>query len=176
MFTIDEIERAETVEAFLKAGGLQTNIPQEEQTFYSEYLIKKWEVAQNVLSVAKADEMELRKKVVDFISNPNIDKGTERVELADGRTAKTVKKITYGFVQTTEGRVDKKAIDAALTKIETMGPAEALMAERLIKWTPDLSMTEYKEIPANIKAIIDEVIRTKEGAPTLEIIEPKAKK
>lgn len=56
------------------------------------------------------------------------------------------------------------------------GEAGELIAERLIKWTPELSLTEYKQLSDKYRKIIDDVITASEGMPTLEIVEPKAKK
>lgn len=120
--------------------------------------------------------MEQRKAVVAFAFDPNKESGTERIELGNGYQAKAVKKINYGFVKTEDGKLNKAAIDKALAKIEKDGAMGELIAERLVKWTPDLSLTEYKQLDEKYKKIIDEVIVTSEGAPTLEIIAPKAPK
>jgi len=134
-----------------------------------------WEDSQKALEKAKELEMQLRKEAVDFAFDPNKQKGTERIELGNGYQAKAVKKLNYGFIKTSEGKVDKDRIERALQKIEKTGPVGELIAERLVKWTPDLSMTEYNQLDEKFKKIIDEVIVTTEGAPTLEIIEPKNK-
>jgi len=140
-------------------------------------LLVEWEAQKAALEVAKEKEMTARKAVVDFAFDPNKTSGTERIELANGYQAKAVKKINYGFVKDAEGKLNKRAIDKALERIEKIGgPVGELIAERLVKWTPDLSLTEYKQLDEKFKKIIDEVIVTSEGAPTLEIIAPKAPK
>ncbi len=135
-----------------------------------------WETAKKQLEVAKEIEMDLRKQFVDFAFDQNKEKGTERIELDNGYEAKAVKKINYGFVKTEDGKLNKDAIEKALQKIERAGPVGELIADRLVKWTPDLSMTEYNQLDPKFKKIIDEVIVTTEGSPTLEIIAPKAAK
>lgn len=140
-------------------------------------LLVEWEAQKAALEVAKEKEMTARKAVVDFAFDPNKTSGTERIELGNGYQAKAVKKINYGFVKDAEGKLNKRAIDKALEKIEKIGgPVGELIAERLVKWTPDLSLTEYKQLDEKYKKVIDEVIVTTEGAPTLEIIAPKAPK
>lgn len=139
-------------------------------------LLVEWQKKQAELATVKAEEMALRVKCVEFISNPNLNKGTERVPLGNGYEAKVVKKITYGFQKTVDGKIDKKAIDAALTAIEDTGDVGKYIADQLVKWTPELSLTEYNKLNDNIKALIDPVIRTTDGTPTLEILEPKTKK
>ncbi len=99
--------------------------------------------------------------------------GTQRVELEGGYQAKAVVKVNYTWVKGEGDKIDKRAIDLALTRIEQRSPAGAYIAEHLVKWTPDLSLTEYKKLAAEDKAIIDEVIVTTDAAPTLEIEAPK---
>lgn len=148
----------------------------DDEIFYRDYLLTTWQAKKAALEIAKEEEMIWRKKSVDFAFDPEKKSGTERIDLGNGYQAKTVKKITYGFVKDAEGKLDKQKIDNALLSIESTGPAGVLIADRLVKWTPTLSLTEYNQITPEFKKIIDEVIVVDEGAPTLEIIEPKAKK
>ena len=147
---------------------------------YRDWLLVQWNLSKERLEAAKADEMEWRKKSVAFAFNPEIKKGTERIELGNGYQAKAVKKLNYGFIKNEKtGKLDKAAVDAALTEIEKLHPAGAYIAENLVKWSPELSLTEYNKLEgelAPLKQIIDKVIVTSEGAPTLEIIEPKGSK
>lgn len=138
-------------------------------------LLTAWDEARKVLSEAKDREMALRIEYVDFAFDQNKDKGTERIEIGNGWEAKAVKKINYGWVKNGE-KVDKAAIDNALDEIERTVENGVLISERLVKWTPELSQTEYKLLDEKAKRIIDAVIVTSTGAPTLEIIPPKAKK
>lgn len=159
-----------------KETGEVKNYTEAEFIAERDRLLLSWEESKKALEVAKEKEMEQRKAVVAFAFDPNKESGTERIDLGNGYQAKAVKKVNYGFVKTEDGKLNKAAIDKALSKIEKTGPAGELIAERLVKWTPDLSLTEYKLLPEKLKGIIDEVIVTSEGAPTLEIIAPKAPK
>lgn len=147
----------------------------------TEYITKRdevlhaWEASKLTLEKAKEDEMNLRKKAVDFTFDPAKKSGTERVELGGGWIAKAVKKINYGWVKDGE-KVNKHKIDDVLDTIEKTVENGGLIAERLVKWTPELSLTEYKLLPEAAKALIDTVIVTSDGAPTLEIIPPKGTK
>jgi len=140
-----------------------------------DQLLISWQEAKEVLEKAKEAEMFLRKRVVDFAFDPNKQSGTENVELGNGYKLKAVKTLRYGFIKNAENKLDKAAIDKALAKIEKDGAVGELIAERLVKWTPDLSLSEYKLLSDKHKAIIDSVIVTTEGSPTLEIVEPKNK-
>mgnify|MGYP001561094370 CR=1 FL=1 len=158
-----------------KETGEIKNYTEEEFVSERDRLLLAWEESKTALEVAKEKEMQLRKKVVDFAFDQNKQSGTERIELGNGWQAKAVKKVNYGWIKSGD-KVDKAAIDKALAKIEKLGGAVGeLIAERLVKWTPDLSLTEYKQLDEKYKKIIDEVIVTSDGAPTLEVIAPKAK-
>jgi len=159
-----------------KETGEVVEYSDEEFIAKRDTLLVEWDAAKTLLDEAKEREMQLRKMVVNFIADPERDKGTENIELGNGWKAKVVKKLTYGFVKTFDGKTDKHAIEKALQEIEADGAAGELIAERLVKWTPDLSVTEYNQLPQEYKAIIDKVIVTNEGAPTLEIVAPKAAK
>lgn len=136
----------------------------------------KWDTAKKALDAAKEEELKLRKEAVLFLHDPSQAGKTENVPLGNGYVAKTKTPVNYGWVKNADGRADKAKIEKALQKIEKDGDAGELIAERLVKWSPELSLTEYKQLSDKWKKIIDEVIVTTDGTPTLEIVEPKAKK
>lgn len=138
-------------------------------------LLLLWNTSKITLDKAKESEMVLRKAFVDFAFDQDKNSGTERIGLGSGYQAKTVKKVNYGFIKNFEGKLDKACIDKALEKIEKDGAVGELIAERLVSWTPTLSLSEYKKLSDKHLKIINSVIVTTEGAPTLEIIEPKNK-
>lgn len=158
-----------------KATGVITEYTDADFEKVRDQLLVSWQEAKEALEKAKEAEMFLRKKVVDFAFDPNKQSGTENVDLGNGYKLKAVKKLNYGFIKNAENKLDKAAIDKALAKIEKDGAVGELIAERLVKWTPDLSLSEYKLLSEKHKTIIDSVIVTSEGSPTLEIVEPKNK-
>ena len=145
----------------------------------SEYIAKRnallqaWEAAKHLLEVAKAEEIEARVAAVDFMADPEKVGKVDNVDLGNGYKAKLKIPVNYGFIKDSDGKLDKTRIDKALSKIEKDGGAGELIAERLVKWTPALSLTEYKLLTPKHKAAIDEVLIVSEGTPTLEIVEPK---
>lgn len=144
-------------------------------------LLAKWEADKAALEKAKADEMESRKAFVKFAFDNEKLEGTERIELNNGYQAKAIKKLNYCLVSPIEGVSVVDAVDLALTEIEALGPEGKFIADRIVKWSADLSVSEYRkldEIPngEKIKSIIDRVVETREGAPTLEIVPPKGSK
>lgn len=156
--------------------GEVRNFSEAEYLAERDRLLVDWQAKKAALEVAKEQEMEARKLAVMFMHDPSKSGTTENVELGGGYKATMKVPVRYGFIQNAEGRTDKAKIEKALAKIEKDGEAGELIAERLIKWTPELSLTEYKQLPDKYRKIIDDVIITSEGTPTLEIKEPKAKK
>lgn len=139
-------------------------------------LLMIWQNERQTLEIAKEREIEARTAAVEFAFDQAVLKGTERIELGGGFIAKAVKKLNYSFVKNDDGKVNRNAIEKALLKIEKEGAAGELIADRLVKWNPDLSLSEYNLLSEKHKKIIDEVIITTSGTPTLEIIPPKAPK
>lgn len=156
--------------------GEVKNYSEAEYVAERDRLLVDWQNKKAALEVAKEAEMDARKLAVMFMHDPSKSGTTENVELGGGYKATMKVPVRYGFIQNAEGKTDKARIEKALSKIEKTGQAGELIAERLVKWTPELSLTEYKQLPDNFRKIIDDVIVTSEGTPTLEIKEPKAKK
>ncbi|URA06966.1 hypothetical protein Pfeifenkraut_BL30069 [Xanthomonas phage Pfeifenkraut] len=144
-------------------------------------ILAAWEASKLTLEKAKEDEMNLRKEFVKFAFDNEKLSGTERVELNNGYQAKAVKKLNFKFVSRDENVKVVDAVDKSLTEIEALGGEAPFIADRLVKWSADLSVGEYNKLTESetgrkIKAIIDNVIETTEGAPTLEIVPPKGSK
>lgn len=125
---------------------------------------------------------------VSSILFPNPVKGTQRYDLGAGYKVKLV----FGFNYTLGIKdmpnplepgetisIEKQAEDLqeAIRQVGNEGP---FLADRLIKWKPELSATEYEALdPDNpnhmkIKALIDAIMTKKPASPQLELEEPKA--
>lgn len=161
--------------------GLLVELTDNEFVALHDDTLMKWEQAKATLDAAKEAEMALRKLYVAIASNPDQKKGTENIALGNGYKAKVVKKINYGWIKGPDEKTDVDAIHEAQDRIEAMGNEGAFLADRLFKWSCELSVSEYNKLePGNpthskIKAELDKVIVTTEGAPTLEIVAPKSK-
>lgn len=137
-------------------------------------LIVAWQSAAATLEAAKAAELELRKRVFNTCF-PGAVIGTNNLDLGMGYKLKGVRKINYNLAN------GAGETDNALNEIEKFGNEGQFIAERLVGWTPKLSLTEYKKLEATnpthkqVKDIIDGVLTTSEGTPTLEVIVPKVK-
>jgi hypothetical protein len=138
--------------------------------------LAKWEASKIALETAKADEMEARKAAFKFAFGGEAKEGTNRVELNNGYSLKGVRKVNYSI----------KASNDEIDKIEdimpTLGNEAVFLFERIIVWKPDFSKSEYNKLDTGnpthraVKAEIDKIIETKDGAPALEIEAPKGSK
>jgi hypothetical protein len=139
-----------------------------------------WDASKKALEVAKETEMNLRKEVGEFVFPTDGRKeGVNNHELGNGYTLKLGHKVNYKLV----GPNDK--IIEVEERAEKVGNEGKFIIERLITWKADISVTEYKKLKTDanegsetakeILKIVDEVVETSSGAPSLEIKEPKAK-
>lgn len=149
-----------------------------EEDFYKhrDKLLVDWQAEQKILEAAKEKEMKLRKEIIALCFDPAKQAGTEYHELGNGWKLKGGKSITYGWVKDQHDELNRDAIYVALNTIAGLSPESKLVAERLVKWQADLSLSQYKLLNAAEKTVIDTVIVTKPGAPKLEIIPPKQPK
>lgn len=159
-----------------------TDIETGEQTEYTEVdyyakrdkLLTDWQAASNGLDAIKKREMVLRKEILSFCFDPKKTKGVEYHDLGNGWKLKADKKINYGWIKLNEKEINRQAVYQALIDIEKLSPEGKLVAERLVSWKPDLSLSQYKLLNDNEAAIINKVIVTKPGSPELSIVEPKS--
>lgn len=146
-------------------------------------LVDFWRNSKLRLDYEKAIEMEWRKAVaMRFFPNP--EKGTQRHELtgpAQGYTLKLVHKLDYKLPPQKEN----EKIDAVEDAICKTGNEGAFIVDRLIKWSAELSVSEYNTLCENaekgsgdaiaIKKLIDSILTVKPASPTLELEPPKSK-
>lgn len=130
-----------------------------------------WDHAKKALDAAKALEASLRQEVLkdfyDFGGESDLREGTENLELGNGYKLKATFKLSRKL-ENKNGETSK-----ALFAIAENFEGGKLYAERLVKWSPELSVSEYKKLPAEIRAVIDECLTSKAATPSLEIVEPK---
>lgn len=141
-------------------------------------LLLLWSDKKAAIEKAKAEEMDLRKYIVkrEF---PKPNEGTNTKELGQGYQLKAGIKYNYKLA-------DNDTVEDCLSKISALGNQGAFIADRLVSWTPNFLLTEYRQLQEEAekgsgfaKQALDEVnkmLTITEAAPTLEIKEPKAKK
>lgn len=134
-------------------------------------LIQAWNNAKLQLEAAKKLEMELRFQVIESEFANHKEKGTENLELSQGYKLKAVFKQSYSFLNGNKN----DEVEKALTKLEKMGAEGKFIAERIVRFKPELSVTEYEKLDSKYRKVIDEIIVTKPATPSLELVEPKVK-
>jgi hypothetical protein len=140
----------------------------------TDKLILDWNAATAALETAKEIEKELRKKVAEtffkaMLDNPQA-KGTFNHNLGNGYKIKSVFTLKHTLNN------ENNYVDQALEYIEKMSPEGKIIAEKLVKWKPELSGTEYENLAPQYKAVIDTILITKSFMQSIEFVEPKAPK
>lgn len=131
--------------------------------------IAKWKEAKEQLDKFKALEMALRNEIASDASlfDPAKETGTLTYELGHGWKIKCERKINYS-VENKNGEAF-----AALHEIASLGEVEAHQTKKLMSFSPNLSLTVYRELSDQARRIVDKIVTTKPATPTLSLIEPK---
>lgn len=136
----------------------------------TDALIEAWHDAEVELGILKEQEKELRLRVIANVFDPAVSEGTETRELGNGYKLKCTKTVSVNIAA-----ADVPALNEALDKIEAMDGGKFIV-ERLVKWSPRMSKSEYTNLNANMRGIIDDVVTIPPAAVKLEFVEPKAAK
>lgn len=150
-----------------------------EPTVVQVALIREWLAAKTAAASAKELEMDKRKAVVAAFFPEGADEGTNNIDIGGGYGLKYVRKYNYKLGPT----VDE--VDDLLDSIRALGNEGTFIADRLVKWTPEMSLSEYRALSAaetssdltkKIKGLVDKALTITDASPELETIEPKAAK
>ena len=68
--------------------------------------------------------------------------------------------------------VDQKKVSQSLDKLRKLGDAGALLAERLVKWTAEASLAEFKKLTPPQRKLFEGVIAVTLSGPSLELVDP----
>lgn len=143
-----------------------------------DQVLRAHQEAELRLGKAKELEMALRLEVVArYFANETKPKGTFNFELGNGYKLKLEKKQYIKVGDIPEG----KALEDTLDEIAKIGNVGSVLADRLVKFSPELSVTEYNKLDdaddqeKRIKALIDAHITVTPATPTIKIVEPKNK-
>ena len=134
--------------------------------------------AKEQLDYWKEEEMTLR-KIAAQVLVPEKTEGTNTVELGNGYQAKVNNKYNYRLAN------DNDVVWSGLERIEKLGNEGKFVAERLVSWSPNFLLTEYRQLQEDAKkgsefakAALKEIstfMTITEAAPELKIVEPKPK-
>lgn len=129
------------------------------------YKLSLWREAKAAFEAAQANERALRKEVIELFSEHagenDMFKGTENVETGIGQV-KMVHKIDYKVT------TDDDKLDAALEAIEKSQLGGNVIADRLIVYKAELSVSEYNKLTDAQRQIIDRVITAKPASKELK--------
>jgi hypothetical protein len=124
------------------------------------------------LARVKASEAMLRKRIAaHFFPNPTEGSAHNKYPLA------TLGDTTGAILQM-DHKINRKVLEpelAAYKAAEDAGSNEHIKLpwNKLIKWKPELSGTEYKKLTAEERAACDTVLEIKDGMPDLKVVIPK---
>jgi hypothetical protein len=147
-------------------------------TMTEDQLLLLWEQKKKAIEIAKEEEMDLRKYIVkrEF---PKPQEGMNTKELGNGYQLKAAIKYNYTLA-------DNDTVEHCLNRIANIGNAGTFVADRLVSWTPNFKLLEYRQLQEDaekqdktaieIIKIINDMLTIKEASPTLEIKAPKSKK
>lgn len=129
-------------------------------------LFSEWQRQKMLLDRVKADELRTRLAFANFAGDPTKSEGSERIPISDGVQVKITKVINYTFTS-------REDVADALERMKATGPEGIFLANRVVRWTPELCIGEWKKLLPLYRAILDPAINAREGTPSLAIIEPK---
>jgi hypothetical protein len=139
--------------------------------------IRAWIDAKSALETAKVNEHAARLEVARSVF-PETFEGTRTIDLGGGYAIKCVKGFNYNLSESKKPRTPGMAPFAtrkALNEIEKIGNEGPFIAERLVTWKPELSLTEYRDLDPQFKKIIDTALTISPALPSLEFVTPKGK-
>lgn len=138
-------------------------------------LLADWKAASTQLKILKADETALRAQVIEAFSTETDPQksGVENVDVGWGYTLKIEHKLDYKL-DTSDKLNPNDKVAKVLLEIERGMPGGNIIADRLVKWKPEVSVTEYKLLSPENKTRIDKVLTIKPASKSVELVEPKS--
>lgn len=147
-------------------------------TMNEDQLLMEWDKVKKSIEVAKANEMDLRKYIVNR-AFPKKEEGMNTKSLGNGYELKAGVKFNYNLA-------DNDMVENCLAKVASLGNQGPFIADRLVSWKPNFLLTEYRQLEIDkekgdkfaieVLKAIEPMLTISEAAPSLEIKEPKSKK
>lgn len=130
-----------------------------------------WLDAKKKLDEAKAAEATLRDALMANYHDAAIEAGTENVPV-NGGNLKIINALDYKFIDPEHmtPRDPQKDLRSAASKmlnelVNFIGEGGGFIADRLVKWVPEISVSEYKKLTPEQRKIVDTVLETKPKSP-----------
>lgn len=125
--------------------------------------IVKWDNIKKEMARLKNEEAILRSRIFGHYF-PDPTEGTNTADLNGGWVIKGK-------------HVINRSVDvAALTNLTPLLREKGYNVDKLIRYKPELSLTEYKKLSPEQQCVFDQVLTIKEGSCGLEIVLPAANK
>ncbi len=141
---------------------------QKETEVTYEDLVKLFKM-QEELAAMKGAEAMLRKRVfAHYFPNPTEGSKDNKVPLNDGT----------GAVLQADHKVNRKVDESELEKLKEAIKTEGsnlpkLPFTKLIKWKPEVSITEYRKLSEEDQQVFDRCLVVTPGMPEVKIVIPK---
>jgi hypothetical protein len=127
-------------------------------------LLEDWRAAKIELDAAQAKERDLRARVISSFSSVGpMHSGVENVPYFGG-TIKIEHKLDYKL----DTNTDK--VDAMLDAIERSQEGGNVIAERLVKWKPEISVSEYKLLNNAQRALVTPILTIKPASKSVTFV------
>lgn len=126
--------------------------------------IQEWCNLVAQLKAFKARESALRAELIEHCFETPPPEGVLTLELGHGYKLKSNFRQNY----TING-----AIEVVLEELEKTGVEGVFVAGRIVRWKPELVLSEYRALKPEHVAIVNKGLIVKASVPTLEIVGPK---
>jgi len=124
-------------------------------------LIEQWRQANELLATAKSNEMKLRKQLYADAFESTETEGSHHKLLDKDWTLS----ITVPYTRS----LDQSKMPEVLKALK-----KAKAPESLIRVKYELSLDDYRKVPPEIASIVDNVLTTKPGTPSMKLTPPKS--
>ena len=131
-------------------------------------LVSNWHAMKVQLDHVKKIEAELRQSVISARFG-DAEKGTHRHNLDNDNDLKVEVKLSYSLDK------DNEKVEDMLDVLAKSGNEGSFVADRIVKWKPELAVSEYNKLSEQHRNIVDTVLTIKPAAPSLDIV-PKSKR
>lgn len=128
-------------------------------------LLARWQAAKQAVVQATAIENELRAQVIATFSTETdeMKSGVENIDLGfDKWELKITHKLNYKLG-------DIIAVKEALGRIASSIDGGHIIADRLVKWKPEVAVSEYNLLDGGQRAIFDRVLTITPASKSIEI-------
>lgn len=141
-----------------------------QQLSNKEALLRDWKHANDILTQAKTAEADLRKQIIAAYSDKADDySGVENHDIGFGYDLKIEHKLNY----TLKSADSFKDVHAVINRIESISDVAAFIAGNLFKQKFEISVSEYKKLPVDIKQLVDTVLTIAPASKSVKIAERK---